>query len=201
MWLSRAAALPPLQALVTRVLASPPLTKMIFILDPSSLPEIVSLCQVYGMAILEIVFYMTRTYAYGLHRKKLILLGKWPYAKKPKEKTNPQNVAGTIARRPDVPNVPHLHATRPEPQIVSQVPSANPASQVTANQNSLCTQYQTCAGRGVASMHHLHHTHVIPHQARDIVASSERCADGEGVRESSETYGMAADRLVTPTTL
>ena len=25
---------------------------------------------------------MTRTYAYGLHRKKLILLGKWPYSTK-----------------------------------------------------------------------------------------------------------------------
>ena len=125
MWLSRAAVIPPLQALITRVLVSPPSTKLIFILDPSSLPEIISLYQVYGMFILDIVFYMVRTFAYGLHRKKLILLGKWPYAKedkkysKPKDQINTLSVAATIARRPDVCYVPPHHASSQEHQIVA----------------------------------------------------------------------------------
>ena len=36
--------------------------------------------QEFGMPVLELVFYMTRTFAYSLHRKKLILTDKCPYA-------------------------------------------------------------------------------------------------------------------------
>ena len=32
------------------------------------------------MEVLDLVLYMTRSYAYGLHRRKLILTGKWPYS-------------------------------------------------------------------------------------------------------------------------
>ena len=34
---------------------------------------------------------MTRTFAYGLHRKKLILLGKWPYSSRNENCFPPQN--------------------------------------------------------------------------------------------------------------
>ena len=76
MWLKRCAAVPDLQSLVLCVLASSAQKRMSFILDPSSMPEIVDLYQKHGMAVLDIVFHMTRTYAYGLHRKQLILRGK-----------------------------------------------------------------------------------------------------------------------------
>ena len=80
MWLERAAILPLLQAYIVQLLASPTAVKMAFILDSTAVPEIITLTQVYGLAVLDIVLYLTRTYVYGLHRKKLILMGKWPYA-------------------------------------------------------------------------------------------------------------------------
>ena len=85
MWLEKSSALPPLRTFVSHVLQSSPQTKLKFILDPSSLPDIVKLGQIYGPTVLDIVLYMTRTYAYGLHREKLILIGRWPFA------TNSQN--------------------------------------------------------------------------------------------------------------
>ena len=90
MWLSKAASIPPLLQLVNRVLASPAVTRMKFILDPTSMPAIIKLSQDLGWQVLETVFYMTRTYTYGLHRKKLIVVGKWPYSTR-NENCNIQN--------------------------------------------------------------------------------------------------------------
>ena len=99
MWLSKASVLPSLLSFVCQVLESPPHTKMIFILDPTSLPEVVRIWQQYGPEVLDIIFYMTRTYTYGLHRKKLILVGRWPYATKNEncvfDVNNLTNIAGT----------------------------------------------------------------------------------------------------------
>ena len=80
MWLTKAAVLPPLQALGTKVLEASANELLKFILDPTSIPEVVTMHQEFGMPVLELVFYMTRTFAYSLHRKKLILTDKWPYA-------------------------------------------------------------------------------------------------------------------------
>jgi hypothetical protein len=78
---------------------------MAFILDPSSVNEIYQLYQGFEMQVLEIVFSMCRTYAYGLHRKMLILVGKWPYATRDencnfKYQINSPIVAGTMPRTP-----------------------------------------------------------------------------------------------------
>ena len=82
MWLSKSSILSPLHDFVSQVLESPTQNKMKFILDPTSLPEIVRLWQIFGQQVLDIVFYLTRTFAYVLHRKKLILVEKWPFATK-----------------------------------------------------------------------------------------------------------------------
>ena len=72
------------------------------------MPEIICLYQTYGMPVLDIVYYMTRTYVYGLHRKKLILTGKWPYSTKDlnycnlNEQTYSQNVSGAVTTAQDV---------------------------------------------------------------------------------------------------
>lgn len=78
MWLARTENIPQLHGLVCHVLASSVSTQVQFILDPMAFPEIVSLAQVHGSPLLELVFFMTRTYAYSIHRQKMILIGKWP---------------------------------------------------------------------------------------------------------------------------
>ena len=52
MWLSRAAILPELLGLVIRVILSPTVSKMTFILDPLSIPELANLCKIHGNFIL-----------------------------------------------------------------------------------------------------------------------------------------------------
>ena len=105
MWLSKAAIIPDLLAFVGRVLMATPTMKMAFILDPLSMPELAELCKHYGDIIFDTVAYMGRTYVYGLHRKKLILMGKWPYATKDancvkdKDQLIKSCVVGTMPRR------------------------------------------------------------------------------------------------------
>ena len=107
MWLDKSAPLAPLHSLVKQILDSPSDIKMAFILDPTSMPAMVRLYQSLGQRLLDIVFSMTRTYAYGLHRKKLILVGKWPYLCNNKnlaphpEKDNMYIVAGVPVAEPD----------------------------------------------------------------------------------------------------
>ena len=59
-------------------------------LDPMALPEIVSLAKVHSSALLELVFFMTKTYAYSIHRQKMIVIGKWPSGRD-KPKHDPKN--------------------------------------------------------------------------------------------------------------
>ena len=103
MWLAKSASIPPLQSKIKHVLSSPPAQRMIFLLDPTSIPAIISLHQSYVAAVLDIVFFMTRTYAYALHRKKLILIGKWPYSTKnenfcPNSSENPNSIIVAVPK-------------------------------------------------------------------------------------------------------
>ena len=102
MWLHRSAQYPGLLSLVNQVLHGPDTLKMIFILDPTSIPAVDHLVCKHDMQVLDLVFYMTMSLAYGLHRKKLILTGRWPYATKNEnckynnfDKINCLTVAGT----------------------------------------------------------------------------------------------------------
>ena len=80
MWLTKAAPYEQLYNLTLQVLLSTDEVKMRFILDPLSFPTVISLVQLEREAVLDIVFYMSRTFVYALHRKKLILIGKWPFS-------------------------------------------------------------------------------------------------------------------------
>ena len=109
MWLTKAAVIPALHCYVVKLLSSPPSLIMSFILDPTSLPPIITMYQNIGTMVLDIIFYMTRTFAYGLHRKKLITIGKWPYSTK-NENCCPNNndvVAGVSLTEPDATDDPH----------------------------------------------------------------------------------------------
>ena len=46
-----------------------------FILDPSPLPEVILARQIIGQEVHDILFYITRTFCYALHKAKMKLLG------------------------------------------------------------------------------------------------------------------------------
>ena len=51
--------------------------KMHFVLDPLQIPPILALAKK-CKSILEHVFYLTRTFAYYMHRERMVLLDRWP---------------------------------------------------------------------------------------------------------------------------
>ena len=60
------------------ILGSSPDKQVRFILDSTACPQLISLVQVFGQEIQNRVCYLTRTWAFSIHRHKLKLLGRWP---------------------------------------------------------------------------------------------------------------------------
>ena len=48
-----------------------------FVLDCSSLPEVIAAAQIHGMELYNILYKATRTYCYSLYRARLKLLSQW----------------------------------------------------------------------------------------------------------------------------
>ena len=65
-----------LYQLLHQLLQSSPEHLVQFLLDPSAVPQAVTLCQK-KLVTFDNLFYLTRTWCYGLHRRRLQLLGKF----------------------------------------------------------------------------------------------------------------------------
>jgi hypothetical protein len=61
-----------------KVLSSHATLQVKFILDASADVELLQLVQLHGQQVLDLVLYLTRTWAYCIHREKMILTGRWP---------------------------------------------------------------------------------------------------------------------------
>ena len=71
--------LPALHHLVMKkVLSSPATHQVKFMLDASADIEVLHLVQLHGQQVLDLVLYLTRTWAYCIHREKMIITGRWP---------------------------------------------------------------------------------------------------------------------------
>ena len=78
LWCRKTKLLEPLHHLIIQKLGSSPAELTGFILDCMSCSQLMDLVQLYGQTVLDIVLYLTRTWAYSIHRQKQILLGRWP---------------------------------------------------------------------------------------------------------------------------
>ena len=78
MWLTRSSEFPSLNLFIVQVMQAPLPIQLQFILDPATFPDIISLSQQFGPKIIEQVFYLVRTFAFYIHKQKLIILGRWP---------------------------------------------------------------------------------------------------------------------------
>ena len=95
-WLSRSLPYPPLNALIIDILSSPPTTQAQFIVNPCSMTAIPELFRELGDEILTHVYYLVRTFAYYMHRAKMISLGRWHGDPGRKPKTAPHKPPATI---------------------------------------------------------------------------------------------------------
>ena len=64
--------------LLKSILIGPSVSLMQFILDPSVHPIVISLAQKCGDEPLQIVFHLTRSWCFAIHRERLKLLQRWP---------------------------------------------------------------------------------------------------------------------------
>ena len=94
------------------------------------MPPIIALYQSFGIDVINIVLYMTRTFAYGLHRRKQILIGRWPYSTKNPDCTSsdivfhlPYSVAGSQAERQTQDD-----SQRNKPCIINKTRATRPVS-------------------------------------------------------------------------
>ena len=98
LWKDRALPYYRLAEIITEILSSQPQAQTQFILDPCLVPAILALCNQHGKELFDHVYYLTRTFAYYMHRAKMISLGRWPGdpGRKPKlithQKKHPKNL-------------------------------------------------------------------------------------------------------------
>ena len=67
---------PHLQQLLSSVLCSSPRDQVQFLLDPSSVPSVITGCQM-DLFSLEDIFPLTRTYCYSMHRRRSQIIGRF----------------------------------------------------------------------------------------------------------------------------
>ena len=76
LWLSTKYAL--LLKLTSAVLNGPSEDLMNFLFDASTHPDVISLQQIYGDEPLQIVFHLTRSWCFAVHKQRAEVLGNWP---------------------------------------------------------------------------------------------------------------------------
>ena len=147
---------------------------------------------------------MSRTFAYAIHRKKLILVGKWPYATKDEnceniivDKTYTSLISGTIARTPDVccgpPSSPPAHGgcitcTADDPSCVPSPPSSDSIDII---RRDPILQISPCACTGMTSASQ-HVPECVQHGTVHYTDSGG-CAGVVCGLNSDEAYGEAGD--------
>jgi hypothetical protein len=72
------ALFPTLVPTSKKILGSNSETHVRFILVSTSLPEVIYLRQTLGQEKVDAVMYLTRTWAFAIHRQKMKMLGRWP---------------------------------------------------------------------------------------------------------------------------
>ena len=106
---------PSLHNLVMKKVLSSTATQQVkFILDASADAELLQLVQLHGQQVLDLVLYLTRTWAYCIHREKMILIGRWP-GKKSTLSAYPHQINNYVTNTCTFPGDPALtnHHTAP----------------------------------------------------------------------------------------
>ena len=98
MWNVKSEKFPSLNFFLKGIVGAPPTILVQFILDPLMFDDIFSLW----------LYYLTRTFAYSIHRQKLVSLGRWPGVPPASEETACLNTNHSfVSGCPDVPQETH----------------------------------------------------------------------------------------------
>ena len=138
LWCLKTLDCPPLHSLIVSILGAEPEIQVKFILDSTAWPQIIQLVQTFGQEIQDRVLYLTRTWAFAMHKHKLKLLGRWPEHQKAKRITSkdqptpkndipsnftnisePNNMTSNIDLISAVTTLPHSSTTLPPTSTTS----------------------------------------------------------------------------------
>ena len=70
MFFEQSVQYPALYTFLQKLEKSPPQSKLQFILDPTAFNEILEIWNLFGQSVINHIYYLTRTYAYYIYRKK-----------------------------------------------------------------------------------------------------------------------------------
>ena len=132
-WQERTVGTPVLHNIIHKIIHSPPVVQVQFILNPCSSPPVLAVWGLLNQDHLFHLHYLVRTFAYYLHRAKMISLGRWPGDPGRKQKQPSTNAAVTSQHNIDF----SLSGT-----AVTTLPRADPAWNTNTNQAS-CNLYRT----------------------------------------------------------
>ena len=106
MWLERSVMFPALHSIIREVLNSHESLKVQFILEPLAFPNIAKLTKLYGQQFIEQLSYLTRTFAFCIHKEyeKILKLIKDNPQPHPSDLLNPPSNHIIVAVHSDVPH-------------------------------------------------------------------------------------------------
>ena len=94
-WQEKTAGIPVLHNIISNIIHSPPDVQVQFILDPCSSSQVLVVWGLLAQEHLLHLLYLVRTFAYYMHRAKMIALGRWPGDPGRKQKLPSENVIMT----------------------------------------------------------------------------------------------------------
>ena len=77
LWSATAKKYPLLSPIIRKAMTMQPGFRCRFILDCSTLPDVILLTQTHGPEPLQKLLHLTRTYCFALHRERMKQLGRW----------------------------------------------------------------------------------------------------------------------------
>ena len=161
-WMDRSAATPALHSFISEIACATPHNLTKFVLDPSQFPAILAIWKSLGQNIMNHTYYLTRTFAYYMHREKMLSLGRWPGdpGRKAKLVTKIRKVQTTILNSHD--QITHFSVAgttddRGQPTLVLSHNSMTTLSTATHTQTTHSTHVPGLVTR-VGYQHHVPHT-------------------------------------------
>ena len=81
LWAAQIEKKPHLQPLIATLIAGQPKYILLFILDPSSVPGVISTAQAHGQSVYQDCHHLSRVWCYSNHKKRMRLLKFFGYLK------------------------------------------------------------------------------------------------------------------------
>ena len=189
-WMDRSTTTPALHSFITVIVCAPPQALTQFVLDPSQFPAILAIWNNLGQDIINHTYYLTRTFAYYMHREKMIALGRWP--------GDPGRKAKLITKNRNKPTTINYH---------DQITNFSVAGSTSAPLAMICTTTTTTTSSPTSVQHRYQRTSVpgcataicTNMFSRPLALSDHICMGTAGHRANDGQFTNQSEKLDSAT--